>query len=68
MTVKSRILGDERQFLDSLPFELFRFADNAFDGKGNLLSADIRDGAERTSAIAAFGYFQIGVVRKIAKV
>ncbi len=67
-TEVSRVLCDERDFLDALCFEFLGFGNNVFDTAGNLLAADKRDGAVGSAAVAAFGNLQVGVVLESAQV
>lgn len=60
-SLKAEVLGDEGDFFDAALFELLGFFGEALDGAG--LHAYARNGAEGTVAVAAFGDFEIGVVR-----
>ena len=56
------VLSDEDEFFGSIVDQLLRFEEDVFDGAGDVFATDEGDGAVGAAAVAAFGYFEVGVV------
>ncbi len=58
--VAGGVLADEGEFADAVGGEGARFGEHGFEGAGTELAAQLRDDAEGTGVIAAFGDLEIG--------
>ncbi len=61
------LLGDQHDLAYSLPGQEAGLVHQALYGAGYVLAPHERYGAERTGAVAAFGYLEIGIVPRCAE-